>query len=115
MPVGQVVRFPVAHHDGNYFADPQTLDRLAGDGRVVFRYCDARTDRSRQRPTRTAHSDNIAGIASADGRILGLMPHPERLADPLLGGTDGFQLMFRSAGRNPYGTPGWRGQHAIHV
>lgn len=85
---GQVVRFPVAHHDGNYFADAETLARLEGEGRIAFRYC---------RPDGTVAEDanpngslaNIAGIANARGNVLGMMPHPERLADALLGGTDG--------------------------
>ncbi len=90
--VGQVVRFPVAHHDGNYFADPGTLEMLENDARVIFRYCSAHgavTDAANP----NGSQNNIAGIASADGRILGLMPHPERLSDPLLGGTDGFPML----------------------
>jgi phosphoribosylformylglycinamidine synthase subunit PurQ / glutaminase len=84
----QVVRIPVAHHDGNYFADADTLDRLEGDGRVVFRYCGA-DGQITPEANPNGSQRNIAGIASADGRILGMMPHPERLADPVLGGTDG--------------------------
>ena len=84
----QVVRIPVAHHDGNYFADADTLDRLEGDERVVFRYCGA-DGQITPEANPNGSQRNIAGIASADGRILGMMPHPERLADPVLGGTDG--------------------------
>ncbi len=76
---GDVVTYPVAHHDGNYFADEGTLDRLEGEGRVAFRYVD--------NPNGSAR--DIAGILSANKRVLGLMPHPERLADPMVGGTDG--------------------------
>ena len=76
---GQYVNYPVAHHDGNYFADDQTLDRLEGDGRVAFRYVDNPNGSSR----------NIAGILNDTGNILGMMPHPERMISPLLGGLDG--------------------------
>jgi phosphoribosylformylglycinamidine synthase len=89
---GQIVRFPVAHADGNYFADEKTLDALEGDGRVAFRYVtpdgEARGDAN---PNGAAR--NIAGIYNERRTVLGLMPHPERLADPALGGTDG-RAMF---------------------
>jgi phosphoribosylformylglycinamidine synthase len=85
---GQVIRVPVAHHDGNYFADTETLDRLEGEGRVAFRYCDEAGD-----PTDAANHNgsarNIAGILDGRRRVLGLMPHPEDATDALLGGTDG--------------------------
>ena len=76
---GQFVDFPVAHHDGNYFADAETLDRLEGDGRVALRYVD--------NPNGSAR--NIAGILNETGNVFGLMPHPERVISPLLGGLDG--------------------------
>ena len=76
---GQTVDFPVAHHDGNYFADSETLDRLDGEGRVAFRYVD--------NPNGSAR--DIAGVLNETGNVLGLMPHPERVISPLLGGTDG--------------------------
>jgi len=76
---GQAVDFPVAHHDGNYFADAETLDRLEGEGRVAFRYID--------NPNGSAR--DIAGIVNDAGNVLGLMPHPERVISPLLGGVDG--------------------------
>ncbi len=79
---GASVSIPVAHHGGNYFADENTLDRLEGDGRVVFRY--------QQNPNGSAR--NIAGITDESGKILGLMPHPERVIEPDLGGTDGIAL-----------------------
>lgn len=82
---GQTVTFPVAHHDGNYQADTATLDRLEGDGRVAFRYAS---------PINGAARD-IAGVLSENRRVLGLMPHPERAADPALGGADG-AAMFRA-------------------
>ncbi|WP_425409215.1 phosphoribosylformylglycinamidine synthase subunit PurQ [Hyphococcus sp.] len=76
---GDYLNFPVAHHDGNYFADDETLDRLEGEGRVALRYVD--------NPNGSAR--NIAGLISDGGNILGLMPHPERVISPLLGGADG--------------------------
>ncbi len=88
---GQTISIPVAHHDGNYFADEATLDRLEGEGRVAFRY-------SNDNPNGSAR--DIAGITDETGRILGLMPHPERASDPLLGGTDGralFESILESA------------------
>ena len=85
---GQVIRVPVAHHDGNYFADAATLDRLEGEGRVAFRYCapDGSLD--------DAHNANgsaraVAGVLNETKTVLGLMPHPEDAIDPLLGSTDG--------------------------
>lgn len=89
---GQVVRFPIAHAEGNYFADDETLKRLEGDGLVAFRYAAADgTVSADSNPNGAAH--NIAGIVNGKGNVLGMMPHPERLADPLLGGTDG-KAMF---------------------
>jgi phosphoribosylformylglycinamidine synthase len=79
------VTFPVAHHDGNYFADDKTLNRLEKEGRVIFKYAD--------NPNGSAR--DIAGICNAEGNILGMMPHPERAVDPLHGGTDGLDL-FKS-------------------
>ena len=74
----QVIRMPVAHGDGNYFADEATLDRLEGEGQVVFRYCDAAGEVSPETSPNGAQR-NIAGICDPTGRILGLMPHPERM------------------------------------
>jgi phosphoribosylformylglycinamidine synthase subunit PurQ / glutaminase len=82
---GQRVVFPVAHGEGNYVADDETLDRLEGDGRVVFRYAPGENPNGSMR--------DIAGILSEKRNVLGLMPHPERVCDPLLGGTDG-RAMF---------------------
>jgi phosphoribosylformylglycinamidine synthase len=88
---GEVIRIPVAHGDGNYFADPATLDALEGEGRVVFRYVDEQGS-----PTAAANPNgaqrNIAGICDPTRRILGMMPHPERLFEPMLGGSDGRRL-----------------------
>jgi phosphoribosylformylglycinamidine synthase len=76
-----VINIPVAHGDGNYYADKETLDRLEGEGLVAFRYVEG------DNPNGAAR--NIAGIYNERRTILGLMPHPERHADPLVGGTDG--------------------------
>jgi len=76
------VSFPVAHHDGNYVADSDTLDRLEGDGRVAFRYAERVNGSARQ----------IAGVLSPAGNVLGMMPHPERKIEAAHGGTDGRRL-----------------------
>ena len=89
---GQVVRMPVAHNEGNYYADPSTLDRLFDENRVAFTYCDDE-GRSDAVANPNGSARDIAGIVSRRGNVLGLMPHPERLCDPLLGGTDG-RAMF---------------------
>ena len=80
--VGQAIRLPVAHHDGNYVADADTLHRLRAEDRVAFTYAE---------PV-NGSAGAIAGILSENRRVLGLMPHPERAADPALGGTDGSPL-----------------------
>lgn len=82
---GDVIDIPIAHHDGNYFADQNTLDILVGEDRVAFSYTDNPNGSLR----------DIAGILSANRRVLGMMPHPERAADPGHGGTDG-QALFRA-------------------
>ena len=85
---GEVIRIPVAHGDGNYFADPDTLAALEADGRVVFRYADAAGNlTAAANPNGAQH--NIAGICDGRRRILGMMPHPERLFEARLGGCDG--------------------------
>jgi len=94
---GQVIRVPIAHAEGNYFADPATLDRMEDRGLVAFRYCDATGAATpAANPNGAAH--NIAGILNETRNVLGMMPHPERLADPMLGGTDG-RAMFDSLTR----------------
>ncbi|NKB50343.1 MAG: phosphoribosylformylglycinamidine synthase subunit PurQ [Alphaproteobacteria bacterium] len=85
---GEILRVPVAHHDGNYFADAETLQRLEDGGQVAFRYCDTGGNVTPE-ANPNGSINNIAGILNADGNVLGMMPHPERLADPLLGGIDG--------------------------
>ena len=88
---GQTIRVPVAHHDGNYTADPDTLDRLEGEGRVAFRYCGARGCLSNEENF-NGSARAIAGIFNDSRTVLGLMPHLENATDPLLGGTDGRAL-----------------------
>lgn len=90
----QVIRIPVAHGDGNYFADTDTLDRLEAEDRVVMRY--AHSDGTVDGDANPNGSQrNIAGISDETGRIVGLMPHPERLYELALGGSDG-RRMFES-------------------
>jgi phosphoribosylformylglycinamidine synthase len=79
---GETITIPVAHHDGNYFADDETLNRLEGEGRVAFRYAE----------TCNGSARNIAGILNATGNVLGMMPHPERKVEAAHGGTDGRRL-----------------------
>jgi phosphoribosylformylglycinamidine synthase len=85
---GDVVRIPIGHGDGNYFADPATLDTLEGEGRVVFRYVDTEGNATPGANPNGAQR-NIAGICDERKRVLGMMPHPERLFEPMLGGSDG--------------------------
>ncbi|MBT3305708.1 MAG: phosphoribosylformylglycinamidine synthase subunit PurQ [Alphaproteobacteria bacterium] len=89
---GQVIRIPVAHHDGNYFADDDTLARLQGDNRIAFRYVNANGGQGNG-ANPNGSLDDIAGILNEERTVLGLMPHPERLSDPALGGDDG-RAMF---------------------
>ncbi len=91
---GQVLRMPIAHGEGNYFADEATLDELERNGQVVFCYCDSEGRITRQsNPNGSAR--NIAGICNRERNVLGMMPHPERCSEPLLGNTDGLGI-FRS-------------------
>ncbi len=94
---GQTIRVPVAHHDGNFTADPETLARLEGEGRVAFRYCsgEGRLD-DESNFNGSAHA--IAGIFNAGGSVLGLMPHPENATDPRLGSSDGVAFFAGLAG-----------------
>jgi phosphoribosylformylglycinamidine synthase len=86
-----VISTPVAHHDGNYFADEATLDRLEGEGRVAFRYCDAAGNPD-ERANPNGSARHIAGIVNEGGNVLGMMPHPEDHVTPLQGCTDGRRL-----------------------
>jgi phosphoribosylformylglycinamidine synthase len=88
MSEGQVIRVPIGHGEGNYFADPDTLRELRDAGRVLFRYItEAGETTGDANPN--GSTDNIAGITNVEGNVLGMMPHPERCCEPLLGGEDG--------------------------
>lgn len=80
---GEKIHIPVAHHDGNFFADDATLDRLEGEGRVAFRYAEPVNGSAR----------NIAGVLNDAGNVLGMMPHPERMIEAMQGGSDG-RILF---------------------
>jgi phosphoribosylformylglycinamidine synthase len=95
---GQLLRLPISHGEGNYFADPETLDSLERDGRVVFRFTTAEgevTDEANP----NGSLNNIAGILNENGNVLGMMPHPERSSELLLGSEDGLAI-FRSIVKN---------------
>ncbi|MGV8833009.1 MAG: phosphoribosylformylglycinamidine synthase subunit PurQ [Devosia sp.] len=81
---GQIIRCPVAHHDGNYFADAATLDRMTGEGQIAFRYAEGTNPNGSLR--------DIAGVLNTEKNVLGLMPHPENLIEAAHGGTDGRAL-----------------------
>ncbi|MCJ2041238.1 phosphoribosylformylglycinamidine synthase subunit PurQ [Methylobacterium sp. E-041] len=85
---GEVIDVCVAHGEGNYFADPETLARIEGEGRVAFRYCDA-DGQVTIAANRNGSLNAIAGIYSEGGNVLGMMPHPENFVEGLVGGTDG--------------------------
>jgi phosphoribosylformylglycinamidine synthase len=91
---GEVLAIPVAHGDGNYFTDPETLQRLEDNGQIVFRYCTPDGSITAEANPNGAMA-NIAGIVNEQGNVLGMMPHPERASDPLLRHTDG-QKIFQS-------------------
>jgi phosphoribosylformylglycinamidine synthase len=96
---GQVIRCPIAHGEGNYFADAETLARLEGEGRVVFRYCDA-TGAITEAANPNGSLNGIAGIVNERGNVLGMMPHPENLIEALQGGIDGrglFESLAKAA------------------
>ena len=89
--VGQIVRIPIAHGEGRYVADDATLDRLEGDGRVVFRYVGAEGG-SDERSNPNGSLRDIAGILNEGRNVLGMMPHPERAVEPIVGSGDGLAL-----------------------
>jgi len=92
---GEVVRMPVGHMEGNYTAPPETLEKLRREGRIVFRYCDEE-GRVLDSANPNGAMDSIAGIANLEGNVVGLMPHPDRCAEALLGNAEG-RKMFESA------------------
>ena len=88
----QVLRMPIGHGEGCYVADPETIAELEEKGRVVFRYTDERGAATPE-ANPNGSTANIAGVANADGNVVGLMPHPERCVETLLGGTDGYRVL----------------------
>lgn len=91
---GQVIRVPIAHGEGNYYADPATIQQLEENKQVLFRYCDPHGEITPD-ANPNGSVNNIAGICNSRGNVLGMMPHPERCAEDILGNTDG-QLIFQS-------------------
>ncbi|MDZ7729132.1 MAG: phosphoribosylformylglycinamidine synthase subunit PurQ [Dehalococcoidia bacterium] len=88
---GEVIRVPISHGEGNYFADEATRDQLERDGRVVFRYCDESGNATAE-ANPNGSVNNIAGIINDRGNVLGMMPHPERAGEAIIGGTDGNRI-----------------------
>lgn len=96
---GQTVRFPIAHHDGNYFCDSDTLKALEDGDRIAFRYC-APDGKVTDSFNPNGSLRNIAGILSENKNVLGMMPHPERASEEALGGADGYAMFAALAGRS---------------
>jgi phosphoribosylformylglycinamidine synthase I len=92
--IGQVLKIPIAHFDGNYYAPPETLERLKKNGQIIFRYCTENGEINEEANV-NGSVENIAGICNASGNVLGLMPHPERAAEAILGSSDGL-VIFKS-------------------
>jgi len=88
---GAVLRMPIAHHEGSYFVDKATLARLEHNSQIVLRYCDA-AGHATLDANPNGSAANIAGVCNEAGNVFGLMPHPERCAEPILGGVDGRRL-----------------------
>ena len=88
---GEVIRLPIAHGEGRYYADAETLKELDNNGQILFRYCTKNGEIS-QVANPNGSLNNIAGICNRQGNVLGMMPHPERASDPMLGDTDGIKL-----------------------
>ncbi len=97
MRAGQVLKMPISHGEGKYYADQETMRRLREKSQVVFRYCteDGRVTRE---ANPNGSMDNIAGIVNEEGTVLGMMPHPERAAESAMGGTDGIQIFHSLLG-----------------
>ena len=91
---GQVLKIPIAHAEGNYYTDPVTLSGLQANAQVVFRYCTP-SGKVTAEANPNGSLDNIAGIRNAEGNVLGMMPHPDRSSENLLGSADGL-LIFQS-------------------
>ena len=92
--IGQTLRVPISHGEGNYFAEPAVIEQLEEQSRVIFRYCDEEGNVTRE-ANPNGSLNNIAGIVNERGNVLGMMPHPERCCDDLLGGEDG-KFIFQS-------------------
>jgi phosphoribosylformylglycinamidine synthase len=88
---GQIITVPIAHGDGNYFADAETIKRLENENRVIFRYCSESGDTTDE-SNPNGSINHIAGIMNESGNVLGMMPHPERCADMILGNNDGLKV-----------------------
>ncbi|HVO32055.1 MAG TPA: phosphoribosylformylglycinamidine synthase subunit PurQ, partial [bacterium] len=88
---GEILKIPIAHGDGAYFADEATLDRLEKNGQILFRYCD-RDGKVTDAANPNGTLRNIAGICNERGNVIGMMPHPDRAAEAVLGSTDGLKL-----------------------
>ncbi len=88
---GQVLKIPIAHAEGNYFADPGTIEELKRNQQIVFRYCTPEGEITEDANPNGA-VENIAGICNREGNVLGMMPHPERCAEEILGNTDGMYI-----------------------
>ena len=95
-PQGTILRMPIAHGEGCYFADPNTLRELNANGRVVMRYCDV-TGATSPESNPNGSIENIAGICSREGNVFGLMPHPDRACDARLGSADGARIFLSMA------------------
>lgn len=91
---GQVLHIPIAHFEGNYYADPETLLRLKKNNQIIFRYCNQKGEIT-QDANPNGSLDAIAGICNQEGNVLGMMPHPERCAESILGSRDG-KIIFES-------------------
>jgi phosphoribosylformylglycinamidine synthase len=105
---GEILRMPIAHHEGNYHAEREVLDELERAGRVVLRYVDEQGNPSREANPNGA-ARNIAGIVNENGNVMGLMPHPERCSESILGGEDGrrvFLSMIKSLAEGAFAGKG---------
>ena len=90
----QIIKIPISHGEGNFYADENTLEEIENNGQVIFRYCDGDGNITKE-SNPNGSLNNIAGITNKAGNVLGMMPHPERCCDPLIGGVDG-ELIFGS-------------------
>ena len=99
LPAGEVVSIPINHNEGNFICDGETLVRLQGNGQIVLRYCEPDGSRAEGGSAPNGALDDIAGICNERGNVLGLMPHPERVVDPISGGVDGQHFFTAIASR----------------